>query len=215
MYMHIKKLVPLFFVAAFWLGAQYNPPGGGGAPTGNAGGDLSGTYPNPTAAQLNGAAVPASAMMIGTNSSKQLVSVETIADTLKGNAGGGGVTSQATDFLTSWSSALGSVEGNSQWVVPVTGHLLNLYVTTSATQTSNGSLVFTVNTCTPSAGACTGSATTLTTTVAAGTTANIFTDTTHTPAVTAGQLLDFSAYCNTTSGTCAGIRGWTFQIEMP
>ena len=42
-------------------------------PNGSASGDLSGSYPGPTVAQIEGAAIPASAPLIGTNGSKQII----------------------------------------------------------------------------------------------------------------------------------------------
>lgn len=52
-----------------------------GPPTGVAGGDLSGTYPNPSVGGIGGATVPTSAGLVGTNASKQIVAVTALPGT--------------------------------------------------------------------------------------------------------------------------------------
>jgi hypothetical protein len=115
-----------------------------------------------------------------------------------------------TPRYISLTSTSNTTENVMQVPMSKSGTFRNLSAVTITTQPAN-SATLTLQTCTPSGGACTGAGCTITVTITGGATANVWTDTTHSCTVSVGDYIDYKLVQNTT-GTSATIS--TVSIDF-
>jgi hypothetical protein len=127
-----------------------------------------------------------------------------------GDAAGDTISIESTRYATfidlalAASDTFSATESARQMIIPRAGTLKNLYVKTLATQASDAGLVLTVRV--------NGVDTGITITVAASAAAGVFSDTTHTAVVAAGDLLSLAA-TNLSGDTAATVGQWVIVLE--
>ncbi len=140
-----------------------------------------------------------------TGSAVSLASGATQASsTIGGNLLAATVALSATNYFGFGCTTTTTTETNARTVVPYAAIVRNLYLRTSSAQPATGALTFTVLK--------NGSATTVTFTVAAGAAAALFSDTSNSFTVAAGDEISIQV-ANAGLAISAAIQGWSLEID--
>lgn len=126
------------------------------------------------------------------------------SSTMFGNLLAATVGISSTNYFGPGDSATTTTETNARNAIPYAATIKNFYLRTSTAQPATGSLVFTILK--------NGSATAVTFTIAAGGAAALFSDTTHSFSVAAGDEISISVL-NNGLALSAAIQGWSFQMD--
>ena len=121
-----------------------------------------------------------------------------------GNTASASVPASTTNYFCTGQSSTNGVEGNRSWVNPAPGVIRSFYLVTTGAQPSSGTMVCTVR--------INGADSTVSIVVPASQTPAKLSDTTHTAATSAGDVLSIGC-TNNASIASATIGGWGFVVK--